>query len=446
MDNSEAMSEIKHIELPIDKIILLDENPRDIKEADLQKLAKDIESDPTFLHQRPSLINLVDGKYICYAGSQRIKAQKLLGYKTAICFVQENVPDKLQNERMLKDNLHRGVWNQDKLLDLDFELFELKEFGFEDFQLNVFTDDVELEEDDFQVVLPAEPRTKPGDLYELGKHRLLCGDSTSSEDVAKLMNNEKAQLIFTDPPYNVDYKSASGNSYDSTKYGGTGGQIFNDNKTDEDATEFYTAVLKNLYEYSTDNCPIYWWYASRNYHLNHEAFIRNNWHISQNVIWIKENMVFGQGQDFHRCYEPVLFGWKKGNKHFVARGINNLKDVFTLNNEDYRDGFQELLDVWYEKRDNTNTYVHPTQKPIRLAERALKKHSLRKFIVLDLFGGSGSTLLGCEQSNRCARLMELDPKYNDVIVKRYVSYCKSKGISYLVKLNGVDISNESWLT
>jgi len=427
--------------LAIDDITLLEKNPRTIDNSEFDKLKEDIKSDPQFLLQRPPLINLKDGEHICYAGTQRVKACKELGQKEISCFVEHDIPAKVQDKRMLQDNLHRGQWDIDKLLDFDFEMFELKEIGFEDFQLNVFTDDVKLEEDDYQVDLPEKPVTQKGDIYHLGDHTLLCGDSTSPEDVSTLMAGKKAQLIFTDPPYNVDYHSANGNSYNSSKYGGDGGKIFNDNQSDSDCIKFYTDVLNNLHKHSTDDCPIYWWYASKNYPLNSTAFLNTKWHISQNLIWLKESMVFGMGQDYHRCYEPCLFGWKKGKKHFIAQGINNLKDVFALNYEDYRDA----MDVWYENRDKTNTYIHPTQKPIRLSERALKKHSLRGFIVLDLFGGSGSTMMGCEQSNRIAKLMEMDPKFCDAIVKRYVAYCRANDKEVKVIKNGADISNEDWI-
>ena len=129
-------------------------------------------------------------------------------------------------------------------------------------------------------------------------------------------------------------------------------------------------------------------------------------------------MVFARGQDYHRMYEPCMMGWKQKNKHYKNTKINDFKDVFNLEYED----FSELPDVWYEKRDKTNEYVHPTQKPVRLAERALKKNSEEDDFVVDLFGGSGSTLIACDQLKRRAYLMELDPKYCDVIRKRYAKY------------------------
>lgn len=140
--------------------------------------------------------------------------------------------------------------------------------------------------------------------------------------------------------------------------------------------------------------------------------------MSQIIIWLKNSPVFSRGQDYHRCYEPCMLGWKKGQAHYTNKKINNLRDVFGLEFQD----FEELLDVWYQHRDATQNYLHPTQKPVRLAERALKKNSQREDIVLDVFGGSGSTLMACEQMERAAYLMELDPKYCDVIVKRWEKY------------------------
>ena len=136
-------------------------------------------------------------------------------------------------------------------------------------------------------------------------------------------------------------------------------------------------------------------------------------------------MIFSQGQDYHRCYEPCMFGWKKGKKHFKNKEIANYKDVFGTMEFDE---FQHYLDVWFQKRDNTADYVHPTQKPIKLAERALFKSSKPDGIVIDLFGGSGSTLIACEQMHRAARIMELDPKYVDVIILRWEKFTNQKAV------------------
>lgn len=362
---------------------------------------------------------VIDENNIILGGHGRLKALKKLGYKDIDVIKITGWSDEQKEQYLLTANQSTilGGWNDDLLKKFDADI--LKNAGFDkryiDKLLTVHEDDFDAQKeyDDIK-----EPITKQGEIIDLGIHRLMCGDSAKKEDVEKLMNGSKARMIFTDPPYNVDYKSPGGLSYDSNRYGGTGGKIFNDNKTDEDCVQFYTDILKNLYEFSANEATIYWWFANKNNALNRVAFENADWHMSQIIIWLKNSMVFARGQDYHRMYEPCMMGWKKKNKHYKNTKINDFKDVFNLEYED----FSELPDVWYEKRDKTNEYVHPTQKPVRLAERALKKNSEEDDIVVDLFGGSGSTLIACDQLKRKAYLMELDPKYCDVIRKRYAKY------------------------
>lgn len=348
-------------------------------------------------------------------------------------YVYREVAWPLEREKManVAANKHAGDWDDEKLTALLDELMQLPGFdldliGFSNSELEALLDCVSEDGFDAEKEYDAitEPKTRNGDIYDLGPHRLMCGSSADPANVARLMDGEKARLVFTDPPYNVDYKSPGGLSYDSAKFGGTGGRIFNDNLSDEDCLKFYFDVLNNLYSYTTDDAAIYWWHASKNYGLNADAFKRAKWHISQVIIWLKNSMIISHGQDYHRQYEPCIVGWKKGKTHYKNKNITDFKDVFNLDYDDYL----EMLDVWYEKRDNTATYVHPTQKPLRLAERALKKNSEAGDIVIDLFGGSGSTLMACAQMKRRARLMELDPKYCDVIVKRWEGLTGEKAI------------------
>ena len=280
-------------------------------------------------------------------------------------------------------------------------------------------DDVE-DDFDLEEALGEEeaPISKRGEVYQLGNHRLMCGDSTSEFDLVALLDGELANLIFTDPPYMVDYRSSSDKKFSSADFGGDGSNIANDNLSDYDATNFYIEVLSNLYEHSTDNAPIYWWLAATKQVINSDAFKETGWYHSQNVIWVKEQFIFSMGQDFHRMYEPCMFGWKQGKKHFKARKLNNLTDVFTLNQNDFAD----IQDVWFETRDKQKDYIHPTQKPVALAVRALRVSSLPGDVVVDMFGGSGSTLMAAERVGRRARLMELDPKFVDAIRKRWARF------------------------
>ena len=280
-------------------------------------------------------------------------------------------------------------------------------------------DDVE---DDFDIeeALAEEeaPLSKRSTIYQLGDHRLMCGDSTSEDDLALLMDGKLGNLVFTDPPYMVDYHSSSEKKFSSKDYGGAGSNIANDNLDGEEAIGFYVDVLDNLYKHTADNAPIYWWYAATKQFINGEALRRTGWYHSQNVIWVKEQFIFSMGQDFHRMHEPAMFGWKKGKKHFKARKLNNLADTFTLSPDDFAD----IQDVWLQSRDKQKDYVHPTQKPVALSVRGIRVSSLPGDIVIDLFGGSGSTLMGAERLSRKAYLMELDPKFVDAIRKRWARF------------------------
>lgn len=333
-------------------------------------------------------------------------------------------------EYALSDNDRAGYYEEEELAEL---LYSYKDkIVLPDYSIDIgraidgkelLDKYAQMEEDEVPEIAGGKPKSKLGEVYQLGKHRLMCGDATKKENFEKLMEGKKANLIFTDPPYNVDYKSpGSGLSYNSKKFGGTGGKMFNDDKTDDEAIKFYSQVLKNLYEFSAENVTIYWWFANTNNWINRKAFKNSGWHMSQIIIWLKNSLVFSRGQDYHRIYEPCMMGWKKEKKHYTNKKIYNLVDVFHL---DF-DEFSEMLDVWYEKRDVVAQYVHPTQKPVRLAERALKKNSKEEDIVLDAFGGSGSTLIACEQMNRKCYMMELDPKYVDVIIKRWENYTGKK--------------------
>jgi len=346
---------------------------------------------------------------------------KTMGIKE-VPVVYVDIPDiDKEKELNLRLNKNLGEWDWDELANFDKSLLE--EVGFSSEELDKFIkvdeDEFDAEEEYGKIVTPT---TKLHDVFTLGNHRLSCGDATKDGDVATLMDGKKGRLIFCDPPYNVDYKSPGGLDYASTKFGGTGGKIFNDDKSDEECITFYTKALKNLYNHSTSDVTIYWWFANKNNWINREAFKLAKWKMSQIIIWLKNSMVFSRGQDYHRMYEPCMVGWKEKKSHYKNKGIGTYKDVFHLEYED----FSELMDVWYEKRDVTSKYLHPTQKPVRLAERGIRKNSQEGDIILDVFAGSGSTLMACEQMDRIGYLMELDPKYCDVIIKRWEKFTGDK--------------------
>lgn len=392
-------------------------NPRAWSEKDIEDLKKGIKEfgvvDPIILNGAPKRKNIIIG------GHFRVKVCEELGMET-IPAVYVNIPSVKKEQALnLRLNKNTGDWDWEILREFDEDL--LLEVGFSSEEIEDAQDE-EISEDHFDEgkTEKVRSRAKVGDLYQLGRHRLYCGDSTSDDSFKVLMDGKKANLIFTDPPYNVDYESESGNSYSKGKYGG--GKIMNDKKSDEDALKFYKDVLTLLHKYSEDNSVIYWWFANKNNWINRKAFMETGWYMSQVLIWLKDNMIFSMGQDYHRCYEPCMFGWKEKQTRFTNKLIRTYRDVHNLDFEE----FEDMMDVWYEKRDDRNNYIHPTQKPVRLAERGLRKNSKVHDIVLDVFGGSGSTLIACEQMNRSCYMMELDPKFVDRIIERWEKFTNKK--------------------
>lgn len=362
-------------------------------------------------------------------GNHRLRALKDLGINEIDILITGDKTDEDMLKTALSDNQEFAEYD---VKALRLQLSEMPGLDLTGYEINLgggrpvidvvgVTEDDDVEDDfDLENSMSEEsdPISQRGVVYQLGEHRVMCGDSTSNIDLATLLAAEKAQLVFTDPPYMVDYHSSSkSKKFSSANFGGDGSNIANDNLSNDDALLFYTDVLDNLYNHTTDDAAIYWWFASTKHRLNSEAFEATSWYHSQNIMWIKEQFIFSMGQDFHRMHEPAMFGWKKGNKHFKARKINNMSDTFTD-----ADNFKCLIDTWIETRDRQKDYIHPTQKPVALSVRAIRYHSLPGDIVIDLFGGSGSTLMGAERLSRRARLMELDPKFVDAIRKRWARF------------------------
>jgi len=317
-----------------------------------------------------------------------------------------------------------GEWDKEKLKNLFSELsslsLDLGLTGFTSEEVSTLLDFTK--EDDYEPPKDLPTKVSYGQVWLLGKHRLMCGDATKKEDIAKLMDKELAQIIFTDPPYNVDYTSPAGGSYAGGKY--VHPKVFNDNLSNSQYSAFLTNALRNAFSFTKDSMSIYLFFASRHYTLVRKTFEDAGFYYSQMVIWCKDRFVLSPGQDFHRVFEPIMYGWKKGKKHWLNKYYANVSDVMALGKKD----FLEQLDFWYEQRDKLNDYIHPTQKPIRLAERALKKSTKPADAVLDIFGGSGSTLIACEQMARNCFTLELDPYYCDVIIDRWEKFTGKEAV------------------
>lgn len=334
-------------------------------------------------------------------GHTRYKAAKKLGLETVPVIVADDLSDEQIKAFRLADNKvgEIAVWDLDLLneelndiLDLD-----MSAFGFD--VLDNLDDLIEDEKDldDFTEAVPDEPKSKLGDIYQLGSHKLMCGDSTNEADVKKLMNGEMADLLLTDPPYNVAYE---GKTKDSLT-------IKNDSMDNDSFRQFLVNAFSSANEVMKPGAVFYIWHADSEGYNFRGACFDIGWTVRQCLIWNKNSMVLGR-QDYHWKHEPCLYGWKDGAGHLWA---SDRKQTTVID---------------YEKPQRNG--VHPTMKPVGLFDYQIKNNTKGSDIVLDLFGGSGTTLIACESNGRHARLMEYDPKYVDVIISRWEELTGDKAI------------------
>lgn len=350
------------------------------------------------------------------AGHTRLKAAIKLGLEEIPCVIADDLDDNQVKAYRLADNkvAELASWDMDKLLaELESIDMDMAQFGFEDLEEEM---DREALEDDFDEnePLPEKPYAQRGDIFILGRHRLMCGDSTSSDDVNKLTNGNIVDMCFTDPPYNVNYgdKAETLNDY-------LGGErndqhILNDSMSDEEFHDFLLKTYENAFSSLKSGGSIYVCHSETEGINFRTAFKEAGFKLSQCVIWKKNSLVMGR-QDYQYIHEPILYGWKEGAGHYFVDD-------------------RTQTTVWEYPRPVKND-LHPTMKPIELVGRAITNSSKKGENVLDLFGGSGSTLIASEQLDRNAYLMELDEKYVDVIVKRYLRFVQSYENSYLIRNN-----------
>lgn len=404
----------------VSALIPAEYNPRTLTEKQRADLTASIRQ---FSEVEPVVVN-IDGTII--GGHQRAKIYADLGIEEIDVRVPSRKLDPDEERALnLRLNKNTGEWDWKKLGGFDQRM--LAEVGFSRDEIAFSYDHVKVEEDDFdtdEAARNAKGTVKKGNLFELGDHRLMCGDSTNREDVARLMGEDRADMVFTDPPYNVNYSYAKYEAIHGSrkKKFMDGGKIFNDNKSETDFYAFLRDVLTNLYEFSKDDMAIYVCFATKSEIPFRIAFRDAGFLFSQTIIWLKERMILAMGQDYHRVYEPIMFGWKEGKRHYASKKITKERELWDLD----RMEFEERLDVWYLHRDKSSEYIHPTQKPVRLPERAIKKNSPVGGVLLEPFNGSGSTMMACEQLGRRCMGMELDPRYVEAAIKRWESVTGKK--------------------
>lgn len=317
-------------------------------------------------------------------------------------------------EILLKLNSQYGKMTAESVKDFLGDL----EIDFEDLALPGDDDAPEAD-------MESEPDSQPGTIYQLGEHRLMCGDSTDIEDVANLMDGEKADLVVTDPPYNVDYQSDDGK------------KIQNDNMSDPSFADFLTKAFRVINTILKNGGGYYIWHADSEGFNFRKAAKDAGRVVRQCLVWVKNALVLGR-QDYQWRHEPCLYGWKEGAGHYWE-GSRDLSTVFDETRKDWKKMSKEQLIAELKRADDelktsviyedkpTRSEDHPTMKPVRLFERLILNSSRKGDIVLDLFGGSGTTIIAAERCGRKARVMELDPHYCDVIRKRWTKWAKDNG-------------------
>ena len=339
---------------------------------------------------------VIDQDNVIVAGHTRWKAAKRLKMKTVPCIVADDLTEEQIRAYRLADNktAEFATWDL-PMLDLELSGIDLdmEEFGFEPLG------DVlpkEVVEDDFNIEPPAEPKAKYGDIYILGNHRVMCGDSTKTNDVECLMGGGQADLYITDPPYNVDY---TGKTKDALT-------IKNDKQSDDAFGEFLVKAFSCADKVLKDGAGFYIWHSDSEGFIFRKSCTEVGWKVRQCLVWNKNAMVMGR-QDYQWKHEPCLYGWKSGSHKW------------------YSDRKQTTV---IDMPKPTRNAEHPTMKPIPLFAYEIQNSSREGDIVLDSFGGSGTTLMACEQLNRTAYLMELDPRYVDVIIERWETFTGKKAV------------------
>ena len=396
-------------EIEIDKVIPYHNNPR--KDQAVDKVASSINE---YGFQQPIV---VDKNMVVIVGHTRLLASKKLGLTKVPVFVADLSETKAKAYRIADNRLNEDSnWDMDllslEITDLLDQNFNIDTLGFDSAELDkILENDKEYFTDEDEVPEPPEePTAKLGDIYELGSHRLMCGDATILETVHKLMDNNLADLILTDPPYNVNY--GGGRARGSTPKGAVvkaHGEILNDKMSPEDFDKFISSIFENYNKSTKELSSIYVFHPDTKTEakITFERFFAEYFKKSATLIWNKGHAGLGYA-DYRPSHEPILYGWKEGKGSHYWCGDKTKKTVLDFS------------------KGSTQAYVHPTQKPVNLLEELIINSTKGQDIILDFFGGSGSTLIASEKANRKCFMMELDPKYVDVIIKRFENFTKIK--------------------
>ena len=393
-------------------------NPRFIRDEKYKKLIKSLQDNPEMTALRELLVFEQGGKFVIIGGNMRYRAMKELGYKETICkIIPAGTPVEALKAYTIKDNAGFGEWDFEQLAN-DWDLDQIESWGVDIPDVDLDPEPEEAEEDNFDVEsnMPKNPVSKIGDIYRLGRHRLVCGDATIAEHLDALMDGKEADAYITDPPYNVDYHSADGKSIENDKMG------------DSQFQEFLFDSFTQADRVMKKGASYYIWHAPSEGYNFKTAALRVGWQLRQTLIWSKNTMVLGR-QDYQWKHESCLYGWKDGAAHYFTTDRTQVTvqredfDIDKLSKDDMRELLRDILhntpSTIIEEDKPLRSAEHPTMKPVKLIGRIMKNSTRLTDIVLDNFGGSGTTIIAAEQLGRTCYMMELDPAYCDVIIQRW---------------------------
>jgi DNA modification methylase len=395
----------------IDKLVPYAKNSRTHSEEQIAQIAGSIKA---FGFTNPILVG-ADG--VIVAGHGRLSAARQLGLKQVPVIVLDHLSETERRALVIADNklaLNAG-WDEEILqLEIDqlrAEDFDIELLGFTEEELQAFEPEQipEFKGDEDEVPEPPEePVTKLGDVWLLGKHRVMCGDSTSIDSVNSLIQESLVDLVVTDPPYGVSYADKNKSLNESGKGNSIQTPIKNDHLQGSELKDFFLSAFSTLFLAMKPGAPFYVFAPQGGEQMMMMMMMQESGlPVRHELIWVKNNHVLGRA-DYHYKHEPVLYGWKDGAGHPWY-------------------GDRNKFSIWHVNKP-TQSKLHPTMKPVELVEIPIQNSSKGNDVVLDLFGGSGTTLIACEKTNRIARLMELDPKYCDVIVKRFEQFTGKNAI------------------
>lgn len=407
--------------IPIGEITPYENNAKIHTEEQIEQIKRSIEefgmNDPIGIWGKDNII---------IEGHGRLMALKELGWDEVPVIRLDDLTDEqrkaytlIHNQTTMNTGFNIDILNEElQSIDLDMTFY-----GFDEMP----EPEIDIKDDDFNIedIEPMkEPKSKRGEIYKLGNHYLMCGDSTNPDDVDKLMNGAVADLVVTDPPYNVAISNSQGMT------------IENDDMADKEFKEFLDKAFYNLSKNLKEGGAFYIWYGDSEDINFRTTCVNNNLSVRQCLIWVKNHFNLGR-QDYKWQHEPCLYGWKDGDSHYFIDEFNHptvIEDKIDFDSLKKEEAIQLLKEIYEDRLSTTVIHedkpmmndLHPTMKPLKLIARLVRNSSKENEKVLDLFGGSGSTLIVCEQLNRQCYMMEYDPVYADAIIKRYEEFTGEK--------------------